>query len=283
MADVKRVCLVSNTASGSYSADALDNLAGSIRNSGLELCKTICFPGDDLPTVGDLRSSDIDIVAIFTGDGTINSCVTGLYGWEGSVLVLPGGTMNLLSHKLHGEAGADEIVARVAAGKARALRRNVARSKHGDALVGFSAGPATAWYTVREAMREADIQQMIDEAGEALSKTMAEETMLCIREPTVGDPKGYPLVEIVPDNAGLRLVAYNPHTLGDYVEQGWKMLIRRFREGPHEVLGHFRRLTLADASGNPLEFSIDGEPSTGQACEEVTLAQAEVDLLATLP
>lgn len=277
----KRICLVSNTASGSYSATTLDALSEAIRLSGFELCGSVCFPDEDLPTLQSLRREQVDILAIFTGDGTVNSCVTRLYGWEGSVLVLPGGTMNLLSCELHGEAEAEEIVARVAAGEVRTLRRNVVRSAHGDALVGYSAGPATAWYTVREAMREADIQQMIDEAGEALAKTIGQESMICLREPNVGEPDGYPLVEIVPTSRGLRLDAYNPHTLGEYIEQGWKMLLRRFREGPHDVLGHFDGVVLADVSGGPIELSIDGERAMGEPIERVWLAQAEVDLLAT--
>ena len=278
---MQKVCLVSNTASGSYSAEALDALADALRDAGFDIRKTVCFPGEDLPTADDLTGWGIDVLAIYTGDGTLNSCVTGLYGWDGQVLVLPGGTMNLLSHRLHGEASAIEIVEKVAAGTAQTLRRKVVRSRHGDALVGFSAGPATAWYTVREAMREADIQEMIDEASEAFSKTMTDETMVCISDPPIGDDSGYPLIEIVPETEGLRLVAYNPKSLGDYIEQGWKMIIRKFREGPHEVLGHFDRIVLRDASGLPIELSIDGEPRTGEPVEDVEVAEAEVDLLAT--
>ena len=281
MDNQQTVCLVANTASGSYSPEAVDDLATAFRGAGFDLCRSICFPDEDLPTTETLAGSNIDILAIFTGDGTVNSCVTGLYGWKGKVLVLPGGTMNLLSHQLHGEAEPADIVAQVASGAARVVRRNVARSAHGDALVGLSAGPATSWYTVREAMREADIQQMVDEAGEAYAKTVGDEAQLCIREPDVGDREGYPLVEICPCDAGLRLVAYNPKTLGDYIAQGWKMLIRRFREGPHETLGTFDRLVLAGATGAPIELSIDGEPTLGEPVEEVVLAEADVDLLAT--
>lgn len=281
MADARKFWLLTNTASGSYSEQAVDDVADAIRAAGFDLDRMICFPdADDLPTRDELDAAGVDVLAVFTGDGTVNSCVTQLYGWGGAVLILPGGTMNLLSHRLHGDAEADEIIKRIATGNGRKQRRHVVRSFHGDALVGFSSGPATTWYDVREAMRDVDMHAVVDTAGEALHETM-QEPYVRLSKPELGRREGYPLIEVVPDEKGLRVVAYNAQTLGDYLKQGWAMLLRRFRDGPHEVLGYPEQMVLENTGGNPLKLSIDGEPTDGFPQEELSLARTEVDLLAT--
>jgi diacylglycerol kinase family enzyme len=75
-----------------------------------------------LPTPAALDAAGIGLVAVFAGDGTINSLIESLAGWSGAVLVLAGGTMNLLYHRLHGERTTDEVIAAAARGKS-ALRR----------------------------------------------------------------------------------------------------------------------------------------------------------------
>ena len=280
MTSERKIWLLSNTASGSYSESAVDDLSENIRQGGFDLDRTVCFPTDELPGKAELDDAGVDILAIFTGDGTINSTTTSLYGWKGAVLPLPGGTMNLLSKKLHGDVSEAEIIERVSGGDFRKVRMPIVRSGHGDALVGFMGGPATSWYNVREAMRDIDIAKMLEEASEAMRETM-QDPQICIAHPDIGSKEGYPLVEVVPTEQGLEVIAYNPQSLGDYLRQGWVTLLRQFREGPHDNLGTFNRLTMQDVANSPLFLSIDGEPLTGEASEELVLATAEVDLLAT--
>ena len=46
------------------------------------------------------------LVANAASDGTVNALATGLEGWDGALLVLPGGTANLLTRAIQGERGA---------------------------------------------------------------------------------------------------------------------------------------------------------------------------------
>ena len=52
--------------------------------------------------MAELDAAGIKRLAIFTGDGSLNAAITNLYGWGGKILVLPGGTMNLLCKRLNG-------------------------------------------------------------------------------------------------------------------------------------------------------------------------------------
>ena len=153
--------------------------------AGFALARIVRFPAQPLPTAIMLDDAGVGMVAVFAGDGTVNALVTQLAGWSGTVLVLPGGTMNLLFHRLHGEREADEVIRLAAAGEAKAVRPGVIACRAGTALADLLAGPGTRWYEVREAMREADVLAVAGNAAQALGETLATPGIVC-REPAVG-------------------------------------------------------------------------------------------------
>lgn len=282
MSEARRTWLVINPKSGSYDEDAFDALCDCCVHHAIELERVIHFPDDDLPTPGQLDEAGIDLVTVFTGDGTINALVTGLYGWGGAVLVLPGGTMNLLSIRLHGEVGSEEIVARFAENRFRTLNPSVVHCDAGDALAGLMVGPGTSWNTVREAMRQGDIIAMAEGAAQALGESTGG-PMVKVTEPSVGPEDGYPLVVFTPQSGKMAAAAYHSETVGEYAQQGVALLKRDFREGPHDDLGTFETMTLASAAGKPLEALIDGEPATLEPSATFEVRPCQVGLVVTCP
>lgn len=272
--------LVANPASGSNTPAAVEALESCCGEHGFMLDRRVAFPDEPLPDAAALDAAGVETLAVYAGDGTTNAAVTGLYGWGGAVLVLPGGTMNLLAKRLHGASPTEEIVARVGAGAARRVRPKVARTAYGDALAGLLAGPGTSWYAVREAMREADIAAMAESAGEAFAETTGGAMLHCA-EPRLGRDDGYPLLEITPGQWGLQVDAYHAQNASEFIQQGLALLRRQFRDGPHDRLGLLDRLAVADGANGPIGLSIDGERVEGGAREEFTVAACEVDLLAT--
>ena len=89
--------LVVNERSGSNSEAALRELEALLATQGLGVARTIEFPAQELPTRTDLEAAGVSQLIVFTGDGTLNAVIDAVSGWAGAVLVLPGGTMNLLS------------------------------------------------------------------------------------------------------------------------------------------------------------------------------------------
>ncbi len=274
--------LVTNPASGSNNQAALDALERCCGEHGFDVARRIAFPDEALPTPADLAEAKVDEVAVFTGDGTINALLTGLAGWDGMVLVLPGGTMNLLYHRLHGERTMEQAMAAIAAGEAVKRRPGVIRCEWGTAFAGMLAGPGTSWGRVREAMREADVIEVASGAVEAIEETLAGDMIACTA-PRLGRPEGYPLISLVPRDGGMEVEAYHAESAGEYVEQTWALLRRNFREGPHDVLGNARSVCLASTQGKPFGLLIDGEQVEAAAEVKFELVKCEVDLLATEP
>src|SRR3990170_2977041 len=272
------IWLVNNASSGSNDGAALAALETACGEHGFRVAHRTVFPEQDLPTPEILDAAGIDRLAVFAGDGTINAVIAGLAGWRGAVLVLPGGTMNLLYHRLHGERTLEETVAAAARGEAAIRRPSVIRSSCGDAFAGVLAGPGASWGRVREAMREANVAELAAGTIEAIEQTLTGEMIACAAPP-FGRPEGYPLFCLAPREGGIEVEAYYAETAGDYLEHAWALFRRNFREGPHDVLGQARTVRLASTEGNPFGVLIDGEPAEAAPEGEFTLAACEVDLL----
>lgn len=280
MAEPRALWLVNNASSGSNDDDALQALDKCCGTHGVRVAQRTTFPKHDLPTPAMLDAAGIGLVAVFAGDGTINATISALAGWGGEVLVLPGGTMNLLFHRLHGDRTMDQVIADAAAGRYQARRPGLARSDAGDALAGVLAGPGTSWNQVREAMRDVAVLDLAAGAVAAVSDSLAGDMIACA-DPALGRAEGYPLLMLTPTDEGLQVDAYRAETVGDYLQQGWALMRRNFRDGPHEKLGTVDQVSFTSLSGKPFGMLIDGEPAEPAPRATFTLARCEVDLIAT--
>lgn len=268
---------VTNSASGSFSEEAVEQLAKAFVRARHPLQRILRIPDDAAPTPAALEAAAVGLLAIFTGDGTVNAVVTGLYGWGGKVLVLPGGTQNLMAKALHGESSAEDILQALAGGGLHPARRNRIGTSQGDALCEVLAGPGARWSDVREAMREGDLGEMASTLREAIGQS-AGGTPVRVVEPDLGKPEGYPAVRLHLDGGGMSIDGYAAGTLGEYAQQGVALLRRDFRDGPHDELGDHRAAVCR--SDEPIELMIDGERRTGAREERFELRECPVEFLA---
>lgn len=275
-----RAWLVVNSASGSNTPEALDDLRDCLCNHAIAAVRTTGFPDEELPSPAALEAAGVPLVIIYAGDGTVNAAVRALAGWPGALLVLPGGTKNLLSKRLHGDYQHTDIVALVQHGGALRRRINVVRCEQGEALGGLLAGPGARWGEVREAMRELDLSAVASGAAEALAEMTGAAMVRCVR-PDLGARDGYPLIEMTPGEHGVQLDAFHAETAGEFAAQGLAILRRNFHDGPHDRLGVVERVSIETVDGSPLELLLDGEAATGGPRVEFAVASCEVDLLAT--
>lgn len=281
MATTRRLWLIDNASSGSHTREARRLLEECCGEAGYTVAYHTDFPRCELPGPAMLDAGDIELVAVFAGDGTINGVIDRLAGWSGAVLVLPGGTMNLLYHRLHGKRDMEATLAALAAGEARRIRPAMVRGPHRNALAGLMVGPGTSWNRVREAMRASAIIQMAESTIEAFEETIGGAMIVC-SDPPLGRREGYPLIMLSPRDEAIEVTAFHAETAGEYLEQSVALLKRDFREGPHDDLGQVERVVLASTDGRPFGLLVDGEQAEIEAGEAAfEIADCEVDLWAS--
>jgi len=282
MTQHRKLWLITNDSSGSNDAAAHDAIETSCNSSNFSIAGRTRFPADPLPTPEGLDEAKVDLLAIFAGDGTLNSAIGAVAGWRGSVLVLPGGTMNLLYHRLFGELTMEEALIAVGNGSAQPRRPGIVKCPMGEAYAGTLVGPGTAWNDVREAMRAGDLVDLATDAQAALAETLSGEAVACY-DPPLGRDEGYPLLMLTPQDDAIELVAYHSETPLDYLKQAAALVLRDFRQGPHEVLGRGESFTIGGPAGRGFGVLLDGEPVHADKPVQFTLARIDVDLLAILP
>lgn len=273
----ERACLIVNAASGSNSPETCDALRSGLAAHGVAIAREVALPDDALPSPAELDAAGIALVAIYTGDGTLRSAITRLGGWGGAVLVLPGGTTNLLSKAIHGDRPLEEILAAMPS-MAR-HRRKWLRCEGGSAVIEVVAGPGARWSDVREELREGDVAAVATTALEA-AQASAGGPAVVLSRPRIGNPDGYSAIRLTPTAAGIEIEGYGAQTIADYLAQGMALLRRDFRAGPHDDLGLHPLVGCASVDGSPIELMLDGERETGASELQFSLAELEVDLLA---
>lgn len=275
MDGTRRIWLITNAASGSNSHDTHSRLAGAMASAGMAPDRIIdCFE-NSFPMRAELESARVDWVICHTGDGTINAVATAIEGWAGAMLVLPGGTTNLLSKAMHGDRPAEEIIARAEA--MRGLRRPCIRSAAGTALIEVVTGPGAKWSDVREEIRHGDLAEIASKTVEAARESTIG-PMVRLVAPEAGNAEGYSAVRLTPSADGIEIEGYGADGIGDYLKQGVALLKRDFRQGPHDRLGSHREVRCR--SPEPMALMVDGERRRGDSEMQFSLAQFDLDLLA---
>ena len=272
--------LVANSDSGSNDDDTLTALVEQLAAVGHAPARVIDVTAEDLPTRAALQQAGIATLVVFTGDGTLGALLPPLEAWSGQVLVLPGGTTNLLAKMLHATCETDAIIAAFGAGAAELVQRPCVRSSGQMALCEVLAGPGAKWSDVREGLRERDLAAVASTALKAL-KDSAVGAMVQVVQPPLGNADGYAGVRIVPQTAGLKVDGYRSDGFADYLKQGLALIKRDFRDGPHDELGVHSEIRCRSVDGTPIELMFDGERASGGPEERFLLATLAVNLLAT--
>ncbi|KGB56530.1 diacylglycerol kinase family protein [Sphingopyxis sp. SE2] len=269
-----RPALVCNSQSGSHDDAVLAEIVESCRAAGAPLVAVFALPDDEIPDAGELVRQGIDLLLVWTGDGTINAAATGAAGWDGAILPLPGGTLNLLSKKLHGDRPVTEILTDALQGKARRQPVPMIRSDDGDAFITIVAGPATQWAEVRETMRQDGLIEASRSAPDALDAM--------INAPGVavaGHGRTYPAIILTPTAQGIRADGILTEGTADVLRHGLAWLGGDFRDGPSEAIISGETIILE--SGVPISLEYDGELGETPSPARFGLAASAVDFVAT--
>lgn len=225
---MKRVWLISNPHSGSTSEEKCEALAALFAEPHARLVGRSTFPRDELPTVAELVAAGAQGVILFAGDGTINAAASLYDDWDGTMLILPGGTMNMLSRRLHGTSEPHEIVERSFANH-REVRLPLVEAGGHRAFVALIVGPAAAWGYAREAARYGRYSRMLRAARFAWARTFS-------RGITVQDPGGRHVRQraavFVPGDGTMSITSIRARGWAEIVALGWEYLVGDWHDAP---------------------------------------------------
>ena len=269
-----RPALICNTQSGSHDEAVREQIAELCRAHGAPLVATFALPDGDIPDAAALKQQGIDLLLVWTGDGTVNAAATTAAGWDGAILVLPGGTLNLLSKALHGDRPVTEILADALQDNVRRSPIPTINSNAGTAFITVIAGPATRWAAVRETMRQDGLIEASRAAPEALDTMMNAPGVR-----VAGNDQAYPAVILTPTPQGIRAHGILTEGTGDVLRHGLAWLGGDFRDGPSAEIANGETIILESAATISIEY--DGELGETGSPARFGLGTSAVDFLTT--
>lgn len=279
-----RTWLIVNNASGSHDDALIRRIRNQLAAMGMTPERVLDCSSDELPDAATASAAGLTHIVIHGGDGTLNGAITRLEAaddapeWNGAILALPGGTANLLCHRLYAECDPLAILRSWEAGELAPMRLACVRGRNVTALAELVVGPGAHWADVREEMRDHNLGEVVSKSIDAAERSTAG-PWVQVTQPAMGRGEGYPGVRLVPGDGGLQVEGYGAEGIAEYLQQGLAILKREFRDGPHDDLGPVASVTLASIGGEPLPLMTDGERSTGTPSELFSLARLRVDLL----
>ncbi len=251
---MQRLWFISNIRSGSATQAGCEAIEAVCAEKGLALAGRTRFPDDPLPDPAELAAARVDTLMLFAGDGTINAALCHYADWDGAILVLPGGTMNLLAKTLHGDSAPADIV------HAAHLRQHrvalpFAEAGRLRAFVGLIVGPAAHWVRAREAAREGRFARLLRAAMQAWRRTFGDHVRIT-GVPGLGRP--YQAILATPGADGLAVAGIDARDWRAIVELGWDWLKGDWMAARAVTATRATGFTLAGRK--PVLALFDGEP-----------------------
>ncbi|WP_447750654.1 diacylglycerol/lipid kinase family protein [Sphingopyxis fribergensis] len=269
-----RPALVCNLRSGSSDEALVGRLTEICRSAGAPLVRTITLPDDDLPSVATLEDDGADLLLVLSGDGTLNAAASKLEAWNGAMLPLPGGTLNLFHKTLHGDRGPEDILRDALAGKARSVHPPTILCDAGRAYIGVIAGPTTAWAEVREQFRSLSLSGLAETIPDAIDATLHGDGVR-IR----GSDQAFQAINLTPKSDRILAEGLITDSAGSILRHGIAWLGGDFREGPSVDLSG-RRAVVIESRG-PIGLLLDGEPAELPSGATYRLESSPLAFLAT--
>ncbi|MGH1480651.1 MAG: diacylglycerol/lipid kinase family protein [Geminicoccales bacterium] len=126
----KRVLVIANPAAGRAYRRYLDTILQALRDRGCDpAMQTTSAPGDAERHAQNIDFTDVDVLAIAGGDGTINEVLNGLQAAAPPLAIIPIGTANVLAAEVGLGSTANSIADTIAHGEARRICLGLANGR----------------------------------------------------------------------------------------------------------------------------------------------------------
>jgi diacylglycerol kinase family enzyme len=251
---MRRLWIITNPASGSTSPARCREVVALLEAESATVVGETDFPAARLPDAATLDTAQVDTLVLFAGDGTINAAVCALAHWPGAILILPGGTMNLLARTLHGDRDIPSIIAAASRTMRRTALPFVEAGPH-RAFVGLILGPAAHWVRAREAVRAGQVRRLVAAVRNAWRRTFARGISLT-GAGNLSDR--YQAVLVRPDGRALSIAAIDARDWQSITALGWQWLTGDWIAARAVSTQTAQRFAVAGR--RPVLALFDGEP-----------------------
>lgn len=252
-----------NPAAGSVTPDGGEKLRAALEEAGVRGADLVELDRENCETqLKEFAAANPDLFVVWGGDGTLRTALT-LAGQTPNLLLLPGGTMNLLTKSIHGDKPWDVVLKDVLAGPKRTI---IPAGKVNDEhfYCAMLAGGPTRLAEAREALRRGELVKAAVEARAALDTLGNLNLEARYRDGYTFERACLPPTSIIGVLVGpmaraaeMEVAALTDSTPGAALNAIWSSFVSDWRSAPGVTVAPARSLVIE--GDGPIPVIIDGE------------------------
>ena len=256
-----------NPNSGSVSADGGERLRAALEAAGVRGADILQTDGADF--IGQLKSvaaQSPDLFVVWGGDGTLKAALETVGQATPNLLLLPGGTMNLLPKSIHGEKTWDQIINSVIASP---KRKFLPAGKVNDELFfcAMLAGAPAHFAEARESLRRGELVKAAAEARVAMDTLNSLHLDARYGDGYSFDGGRLPTTSIIgavvgsltKEGKGMEVAALASPTAGGALNVVWTSFFSDWRSAPGVTVVPATSLEIGNDDGGDIPVIADGE------------------------
>ncbi|HVY88713.1 MAG TPA: diacylglycerol kinase family protein [Hyphomonadaceae bacterium] len=255
-----------NPASGSVTTEGKDRLRAALEAADVREADVIEIDCSDFHgQLSRLSAQSPDLFVVWGGDGTLRSALAVAGQTTPNLLLLPGGTMNLLTRSIHGDKAWDVVLKDVLAGpRRRTIPAGRVDQEH--FYCAMLAGAPARFAEARESLRRGELVKAASEARVALDTLNSLHLDASYRDGYSFGHERLPstsvigaLVGPVAKGEGMEIAALSAPSAGAALNVVWSSFLSDWRNAPGVTVVPARSLTIENPEGGDIPVIIDGE------------------------
>lgn len=254
-----------NPAAGSVTADGGDRLRAVLEEVGVRDAELVEVDRTDSDIqLKRLAEANPDLFIVWGGDGTLRSALGSVGQATPNLLLLPGGTMNMLTKSIHGDKTWDTILKEVLASPKR--KTIPAGKANNEAFYcAMLAGAPARFAEARESLRRGELVKAATEARAALDTLGTLQLEARYRDGYTFERADLPPTSIIGVLVGplardheMEVAALEAPTAGGALNVIWSSFVSDWRSAPGITIVPARSLVIETEDGE-IPVIVDGE------------------------
>jgi diacylglycerol kinase family enzyme len=254
-----------NPASGSVTADGGEKLAAALEIAGVRGADMVEVDRADCETqLKQLAAEKPDLFVVWGGDGTLRSALGVLGKVTPNLLLLPGGTMNLLTRSIHGEKTWEQVLTETLAAPKR-ITLPAGKVNDEAFYCAMLAGAPARFAEARESLRRGELVKAASEARAALETLGTLHLEARYRDGYSFERSSLPSTSVIGVLVGslardhtMEIAALAEPSTGAALNVVWSSFISDWRNAPGVTIVPARSLII-EAEDGDIPVIVDGE------------------------
>lgn len=255
-----------NPTSGSVSGEAAERLSAALETAGVHGADVVEIDQSDCEgQLKRLAAAKPDLFVVWGGDGTLRAALGVIGKAAPNLLLLPGGTMNLLARSIHGDRAWDQVLADVLAAPKRVT---LSAGKVNDEIFFYCAmlaGAPARFAEARESLRRGELVKAATEARAALETLGTLHLDARYRDGYTFEHGRLPATSIVgalvgplAHNHPMEIAALAEPSPGAALNVIWSSFVSDWRNAPGVTIVPARSMVIESDAGD-IPIIVDGE------------------------